>query len=382
MQIPEAKPAEQCLLDLVAIPSVSYMSNLPMIEYAERRLDPRVWEIHRDSYLDASGISKHNLIAFTRNAVEAHVELAFVCHTDTVPFQENWPEAVHPARRDGRIYGRGSCDVKGYLACVIAALAALDVEALAKPLAVILTADEEIGCVGAKRIAAKRPVSARYMLIGEPTGLQPIRAGKGYALATITARGKEAHSAFPSKGHSAIYDAGHIIRAIEEIAAEVQSDENREFEPSFTTLNVGLIDGGTAKNIVAGECRLVVEWRPIPGQDPNRIARRIREELASLAARIPGFDAEIEVHRMDPAFEPSDARDLSSFLAGATSKAPGTISFGSEAAHLRDLAEEVVVFGPGDMNTAHKTGEFVPIAELESCVEYLTHAIKRFCAPV
>ncbi|HEY1760579.1 MAG TPA: acetylornithine deacetylase [Bryobacteraceae bacterium] len=380
MKLPDMKSPEEFLLDLVAIPSVSRMSNQPVIDYAAQWLDPRFWMIHRDSYMDGQGTPKTNLIAVTKNAIDAHAELAFVCHTDTVPFQEDWQEAVHPARRDGRIYGRGSCDVKGYMACVISALGGLDVEALAKPLAVILTADEEIGCVGAKRIAARRPVSTRYMLIGEPTGLQPIRAGKGYALATVTVHGREAHSAFPSKGHSAIFDAGHILCAIESIAAELQGDENGEFDPPFTTLNVGLIEGGTAKNIVAGECRIVIEWRPVPGQDPSRTSRRIRQELASLAARIPGFDAEIEVHRMDPAFAPSSRRDLSEFLANASSSTPGTISFGSEAAHLSGLAEEVVVFGPGDMATAHKTGEFVPIEELEQCVAYITGAIERFCA--
>jgi acetylornithine deacetylase len=374
------KSPDEFLLDLVAIPSVSRMSNQPMIEYAARWLDPRFWEIHHDSYVDGAGTPKTNLIAVTKNAIDAHAELAFVCHTDTVPFQDDWREAVHPALHDGRIYGRGTCDVKGYLACVLATLCDLNVESLAKPLALILTADEEVGCIGAKRIAAQRPFSTHYMLIGEPTGLQPIRAGKGYALATIKVRGREAHSAFPSKGRSAIYDAARVICAIEGIAAELQGDENREFNPPFTTLNVGLIEGGTAKNVVAGECRLVLEWRPIPGQDPSRTSRRIRQELASLAGTIPGFDAEIEVHRMDPAFAPSSTQDLSEFLAGAMNSTPGTISFGSEAAHLSGLAQEVVVFGPGDMATAHKTGEFVPIAELEECVTCLAGAIERFCA--
>ena len=373
------KTADELLLDLVAIPSVSRMSNQPMIEYAARCLDPRFWQIQRDFYVDGSGTPKTNLIAVTKNAVGAHAELAFVCHTDTVPYQEDWTEAVHPALHEGRIYGRGSCDVKGYLACVLAAIGNLDFESLTKPLALILTADEEVGCIGAKRIAAMRPVSTRYMLIGEPTGLQPIRAGKGYSLATITVHGREAHSAFPFKGHSAIYDAARVVSAIEEIAAESQRELNPEFDPPFTTLNVGLIEGGTAKNIVAGECRMVLEWRAIPGQDPSLTANRIRDALASLGQTIPGFEAQMEVHRMDPAFAPSLTQDLSEFLAAATATTPGTISFGSEAAHLSALAQEVVVFGPGDMATAHRTGEFVPVAELEQCVAHLTGAITRFC---
>jgi acetylornithine deacetylase len=261
-------------------------------------------------------------------------------------------------------------------------LSDFDMASLEKPLALILTADEEVGCVGAKRLAAQSAIHIRHLLIGEPTGLQPIRAGKGYGLATITLRGREAHSAFPSEGHSAIYDAGRAIGALERIAKDLEKYENRDFHPPFTTLNIGLIQGGTAKNIVPGECRLVVEWRPIPGQDPNLVPNRIREELAALRETISGFDAELNVQRMDPAFAPSVTGDLAGFLTAATGAHPGTISFGSEAAHMSRLAEEVVVFGPGDMGVAHRTGEFVPVAELERCVDHLKRAIAHFCGKV
>jgi acetylornithine deacetylase len=366
------KRTEDLLLDLVAIPSVSPMSNRPVIDYAIEHLDPRVWRCHCDSYVDAAGTPKTNLIALTQNALNARAELAFLCHTDTVPFDPDWAEAVHPVLRCGRIYGRGSCDVKGHLACVLAALSDFDMASLEKPLALILTADEEVGCVGAKRIAAQSAIHTRYLLIGEPTGLQPVRAGKGYALATITLRGREAHSAFPSKGHSAIYDAARVIGALERIARELEEYEDHAFDPPFTTLNIGLIQGGTAKNIVPGECRLVVEWRPIPSQDPDLVPNRISEELAA-------FEAELDVQRMDPAFSPSATGDLVGFLMAATGSQLGTISFGSEAAHMSRLAKEVVVFGPGDMGVAHKTGEFVPLAELDQCVAHLKRAIERFC---
>jgi acetylornithine deacetylase len=373
------KRVEELLLDLIAIPSVSPISNQPVIEYAMRHLDSRFWRFHQDGYKDEAETPKSNLIALSKNAPNDRAELAFVCHTDTVPFEADWAEAVHPTLHAGRIYGRGSCDVKGYLACVLAALSDLDMASLRKPLALILTADEEVGCLGAKRLAAQGAISARHMLIGEPTGLRPVRAGKGYALAAITVYGREAHSAFPSKGHSAIYDAARVVSALERIARELENYQERAFDPPFTTLNVGLIQGGTAKNIVPRRCRLVVEWRPIPGQDPNLAADRIREELAALRASFAGFEADFEVQRMDPPFSPSATSDLCTFLAETTALAPGTISFGSEAAHLSGLAEEVVIFGPGDMGVAHKTGEFVPVAALDRCVAYLKRAIMRFC---
>jgi acetylornithine deacetylase len=376
------KDASAFLLDLVAIPSVSAMSNQPVIDYVTGRLSPRQWQVETSSYRDASGIAKTNLVALTRNAVGNHAELAFVCHTDTVPFQADWAEAVNPALRDGRIYGRGSCDVKGFLACVLVALNRIDLDSLERPLALILTADEEIGCIGAKCLAAQKAFSTRHMIIGEPTSLRPIRAGKGYALGTILVRGSEAHSALPATGRSATFDAGRVLLELEQLTREIEAERNPDFDPPFTTLNVGLIQGGTAKNIVPGECRLTVEWRPIPGQDPDWVAGLIRERLSRLRESVPGLNAELELQRSDPPFAPSDTQDLATLLTDLTGNAPGTIAFGSEAAHLRGLTQETIVFGPGDMATAHRTGEFVPVAELDRCVDYFETAIRKLaCLP-
>jgi acetylornithine deacetylase len=263
---------EEILLDLVAIPSVSPLSNRPVIEYAEKHLAG--WRIKKYTYRDAGGPEKINLVATTKPGL---AELAFVCHTDTVPYDAAWTEAVRPVIRGGKLYGRGSCDVKGFLACVLAAVAQVKV---AKPLAVVLTADEEVGCVGAKFLARKKALRARHMVIGEPTGLRPVCAGKGYALAEIVVRGEEAHSAFPARGRSAIFDAARVVTALERVAKKLEARKNRSFDPPFTTLNVGLIQGGTAKNIIAGECRITVEWRPVPGQPGYWAAELIRDALA------------------------------------------------------------------------------------------------------
>jgi acetylornithine deacetylase len=364
--------AAAILRKLVAIPSVSAMSNRPMIDLARTYLDPRDWSLREYPHRDAAGQPKINLVAVTKNASGRSVELALVCHTDTVPFDPVWKEAVHSVMRKGRIYGRGSADVKGFLACILAAIGETDLRGLAKPLAVILTADEEIGCVGAKHLARLKAFRARYVLIGEPTGLRPIRAGKGYALAEIVVRGREAHSAFPAAGHSAIYDAARIVTRLEKLARKIATRKNRDFDPPYTTLNVGLIRGGTAKNIVPGECRITVEWRPIPGQDPEWVPGLIRFELK-------GCDARLDVQRLDPPFDPAPTNQLATLLASLSGNRAATVSFGTEAAHLRSIASEAVVFGPGDMTTAHKTGENVPVAELDKCVRYLRALIDRLC---
>jgi acetylornithine deacetylase len=245
------RPVEELLLDLVAIPSVSSMSNGPVIDYVVSRLDPALWKIDLDQYSD-----KANLIATTRTP-SGSAELALVCHSDTVPYDPEWDEAIHPAIREGRLFGRGSCDVKSFLACALAAIEATDLRSLRHPVSLIVTADEEVGCIGAKRLAARERFRAKYTIIGEPTNLHPVRAGKGYALATIVVRGKEAHSAFPSAGRSAIYDAARVALAVERVALALEEDCDPSFDPPFTTLNAGTIHGGTAKNIVPGECRIL-----------------------------------------------------------------------------------------------------------------------------
>jgi acetylornithine deacetylase len=148
------KSAADYLLDLVSIPSVSSMSNRPVIDYALSQLDSGVWSTELYAYCDPAGLEKVNLVARTAKGKDRAAELLLVCHTDTVPFDPAWPEAVNPRVRNGKLYGRGSCDVKGYLACVLAAVSGLDARRLSKRLAILLTADEEIGCVGAKYIAA------------------------------------------------------------------------------------------------------------------------------------------------------------------------------------------------------------------------------------
>lgn len=373
------KSAPEVLIDLVSIPSVSWMSNRPVVEYALQYLDKSDWRTNLHSYHDGTGTEKVNLVAATKHNVSEIAELTLVCHTDTVPFDPAWNEAVHPASRDDRVYGRGACDVKGFFACVLEAVSRLDVTRLSRPLALVLTADEEVGCMGAKYLARNHAIKSRYMIIGEPTGLVPVRAGKGYALGEIVVHGKEAHSAFPERGRSAIRDSARVLEWLDNVSRQLASRTNFDFDPPFTTLNAGFIWGGAAKNIVPGECRITVEWRPIPGQDVAWTAMLIKEELEHLSREFPGFYAELEVTRLDPPFNPSETNELASLLESLTNRSSGTVPFGTEAAHLASLTSETVVFGPGDMTVAHKTGEFVPIEELRDCVTYLTAAIDQLC---
>ena len=376
----------QTLADLVAIDSVSSRSNAAIVSYLADRCERLGYQTQQFPHVDENGVQKINLVASTasfatnrNSAATLETELALVGHTDTVPYDANWNEALVLTERDGKLFGRGACDTKAFIAATLTAIAAVDLDKLIKPLALVFTADEEIGCLGAKRLAAAKPFASRYAIVGEPTSLQPMRAGKGYCLAQITVRGREAHSAYPQLGASAIFRAAGLIEKIEQIAEGLKSEKHADFDPPYTTLNVGLINGGSAKNIVPGQCRFTLEWRTIPGQASDHVLHLVRSAVAELQQGDGDFACEIDAARADDSFETSANSALVEFLQHASEKPSGTVAFGTEAPSMIALGAEAVVFGPGDIRVAHRTGEFVPVTELNQCVEILKQAIRRFC---
>jgi acetylornithine deacetylase len=361
------------LTNLVGIPSVSSLSNRPIIEYAAANLAEAQWQTRRVTYSDAAGVEKINLIAAPpgQNPDDPVAELAFVCHTDTVPYSADWTQATDPYVANGLLYGCGSCDVKGFLACLLIAATQVDPSKFIDGLRLALTADEEIGCLGANRLIASGLLQPRRVVIGEPTSLHPARAGKGYCLAEITVFGEEAHSALPQKGKSAIYRAARLIAAIEEFSSQLAEKQNAFFSPGFTTLNIGTIRGGTAKNIIPGQCSFQLEWRPIPGQPADTVPTAVSTIAKNLQATDSGFRCEMPVTRRQPGFETAADSALVRSIEALTGRPATSIPFGSEASLFADLAAEVVVFGPGDMQTAHSNRECVPLDQLEETITIL-----------
>jgi acetylornithine deacetylase len=333
-------------------------------------------------WADEAGVEKANLLArpgasFSKD----QVELAFVCHTDTVPFAPNWPGALTLEARHDRLHGCGSCDVKGALACFLAAVSDSESTSISSDVALILTADEEIGCKGMERLLSSELFQNLHIasaIVSEPTSLRPGIAGKGYGLACVTVEGKEAHSAFPQQGRSAISVAARMITAIED-RAEIESADAL-FDPPRTTLNIGVISGGTAKNILAGSCTFLVEWRAIPGEDPDRVLECVQNIAHEEEASEPRVRIHVEGLRAEPGFAPDIASGssgpLQHKLAVLLEGEPIGISFGSEASRVTRIADEVIVIGPGDMRTAHSDRECVPIAELELWTSVLSELIK------
>ncbi|MDT7541165.1 MAG: acetylornithine deacetylase [Acidobacteriota bacterium] len=369
------------LAELVGIDSVSSRTNLEMINYLAPRCERLGLCARLLPYVDDAGIKKFNLIAVAPRSTsdDEEIELALVGHMDTVPFDPAWSEALTLTERDGKLFGRGACDTKAFIAAALAAVEQVDLKKLARPLALVFTADEEVGCIGAKRLADARAFKVRRAIVGEPTSLRPVRAGKGYCLAEVEVRGREGHSAYPALGASAIFRAARLISRIEEVAKRLEAERHEAFDPPFTTINVGRIEGGTAKNIIAGSCRFTLEWRPVPGQAASLAVDVIKAEAELLRADDPGLEYRIDVQRLDGGVEtPADAA-LVSFMETTTGHAAGTVAFGTEAPQLIELGAETVVFGAGDIRNAHRTGEFVPTAELDRCVEVLALAIREFC---
>jgi acetylornithine deacetylase len=373
---------KETLAELVRIDSVSARSNADIVAYLERRCGAMNLTTRRFSYRDELGVEKINLVALagTNFSTDTRVELALVGHTDTVPYDPNWSEATNLTERNGRLYGRGSCDTKGFIAAALTALETLDRARLNKPFALIFTADEEIGLRGAKHLAQLKPLRVRYSIVGEPTSLQPIRAGKGYSLAEVIVKGREAHSAYPSLGASAVFRAARLVNHLEKIAQQLKQDQHEAFDPPFTTLNVGVIHGGSAKNVLAGECRFTLEWRPIPTQPSEHVLHLFNAAINEEKRADADLVCEVDASRADSGFETAPDSPLIQLLENATGLNSGTVAFGTEGAQMQALGSEAFVIGPGDIREAHRTGEFVPARELEQCSEILKHAVEQLCA--
>jgi acetylornithine deacetylase len=265
--------------------------------------------------------------------------------------------------------------VKGFLASLLAAVSDMKPADFHRSVCMILTADEEVGCVGASKLIAAAAIAPKRVVVGEPTSLHPARAGKGYCLAEITVFGKEAHSAHPSEGASAIVRAARLILKIEEFTALVRNEQHNFFDPPFTTINVGTIQGGSAKNIIPGECQFLLEWRPIPGQDIRKVLFALEKAVEELRLHDPDFRHEIKILRQQQGFDAGADSYLVQSLEAIAGKPPIAIPFASEANLFSQLTKDIIVFGPGDMKTAHSSRECISTVELTECTLYIKRLI-------
>jgi len=366
------------LEDLVAFPSVALTPNVDLIAHVEDLLRPYCTDIvltHDETE------TKANLFATIGPAADGGVMLAG--HSDVVPVDpDDWATPPFVATRLGdRIYGRGTADMKGFVACALALVprwAALD---LVRPVHVALTFDEEDGFHGAPILidslaGTPRPAAA---IVGEPTGLQLIGAHKGCYEYTTTVTGMNGHSSRPTEAVSAVHHATRWISALLDLDAELagRAQADSRFEPPHTTTNVGVVGGGLARCTVAGECSFEWEMRPVQSGDAAFVKERMAAVEAKLLAEMRAVhpEAAIETEAVCEIdglewVDASPALDLMRSLLGGDPPV-GVVAYGTEAGLYQAAGIPSVVWGPGDIAVAHRPDEFVEVGDLEACLAVL-----------
>ena len=306
--------------------------------------------------------------------------LALAGHADTVPWDASMRATTAPERSGGRLYGRGTCDMKGAIAAMICAAAGFDRSRLRKPLWLAFTFEEEIGCHGAKYLAEVAPLGVERCIIGEPTGLRPVTLHKGYVIARAHFRGTPCHSSNPEAGASAIHAAAAAVQAVLDRGNDWRSRViETSLVPPYPTVNVGLISGGTARNVVPEAAQFTIEMRPMPGSDPSVMLDQLEADILDAAARVSGVEASLDRLELDRPFGADPDGPLVSWLTSRTGARPGSVPFYTEAAFFESMGAEVCVCGPGEIAQAHRVDEWVEVDALGAAESLYRDAIEEFC---
>ncbi|MFT4066926.1 acetylornithine deacetylase [Paraburkholderia sp.] len=367
--------SRELLARLIGFATVSRDSNLELIAFVQQYLAD--FGVQSELFHNAAR-TKANLFATIGPADRGGIVLSG--HTDVVPVDgQAW--TVEPFRlteNDGRLYGRGTADMKGYLACVLAAVPGFLKRKLELPVHLAFSYDEEVGCLGVRPMLAelgKRAPRPRLCLIGEPTGLKPVLGHKGKLAMRCHVKGAACHSAYAPHGVNAIQYAARLINRLEEIGDELARPEHHDarFDPPFSTVQTGVISGGRALNIVPAECEFDFEVRALPGFDANSVADKLQayaeaELLPRMREVQPDTDIRLQALNAYPGLSTSpdsDAARLLAMLSGSNEY--GTVAFGTEGGLFTQAGIPTVVCGPGSMNQGHKPDEFVTVEQLGRC---------------
>ncbi|MCO8167092.1 acetylornithine deacetylase [Pseudomonas sp. 21LCFQ02] len=366
---------------LIATPSVSCtqpaldQSNRPVIDLLAGWLD----ELGFACEIQTISPGKFNLLATYGSGPGG---LVLAGHSDTVPYDEAlWQtDPLKLTEVDGRWVGLGSCDMKGFFALIIEAVLPLLGQPFKQPLLILATCDEECSMAGARALAeAGRPLG-RAAVIGEPTGLRPIRLHKDVMMERIDILGRSGHSSDPRLGHSALEAMHDVISDLKGLRAQWQAEyHNPQFSVPQPTLNLGCIHGGDNPNRICGQCSLEFDLRPLPGMDPEILRSLIRQKLQPLAERHQvSIDYQPLFPECSPFEQPADAElvRLAERLTGHTAAA---VAFGTEAPYLQQLGCETLVLGPGDIACAHQPGEYLEMSRLQPTVRLLRQLIEHYC---
>ena len=308
--------------------------------------------------------------------------LVLAGHSDTVPYDEAlWQtDPLTLTEVDNRWVGLGSCDMKGFFALIIEAVRPLLDQPFKQPLLILATCDEETSMAGARALVeAGRPLG-RAAVIGEPTGLKPIRMHKGVMMERIEILGRSGHSSDPSLGHSALEAMHDAISELKGLRQQwLHEYRNPQFSVPQPTLNFGCIHGGDNPNRICGQCSLEFDLRPLPGMDPNALRAIIRSKLQPLAERHQVKIDFAPIAAGVPPFEQAADAELVRVAERLTGHRAEAVAFGTEAPYLQQLGCETVVLGPGDIACAHQPGEYLEMSRLQPTVRLLSQLITHYC---
>ncbi len=376
-------PATDLIGELVAIPSVSSpdvrfdQSNRGVIdrlaEWAEHlRFRCEIQPLPQDP-------NKANLIATLGDGPGG---LVLSGHTDTVPFDEaSWStDPFELVAKGERLYGLGSADMKGFFGAALHAASRFDPKTLKEPIVLVATADEESTMLGARvLVETKRPTATRA-IVGEPTGLAPVRMHKGILIESLRIDGRSGHSSDPSLGHSALEAMHSVIAELLALRGELQAaHSNDAFKVPVPTMNLGRIEGGDSPNRICASCSLTFDLRPLPSMPLEATRKSVRDRIDALLADTPfvvHWDA--LMHGVPPFETPADAElvKAAEALSGQASRA---VMFCTEGPYLAELGMETIICGAGSIDVAHQPDEYTDVPGVEAATELYAQLIHRFC---
>ena len=369
---------------LVAFDTTSRESNLALIDFVRDYLER--WRVKSELVYDETR-RKANLFATIGPSDVGGVMLSG--HSDVVPIDgQDW--ASDPFKldsRDGMLYARGAADMKSFIAVMLAKVPDFLSRSLAVPIHLALTYDEEVGCIGVRTLVAAlaaREVKPRLCIIGEPTLMKPVIAHKGSRRLRCHVHGHEAHSALPHLGVNAIEAAAAVITHINGIAQKKRTSGpfDPAFNPSYTTLQTGLVAGGTAVNIVPNECRFDFDMRHLPEDDPDVIVDDVKRFAATLLPEMQAVSVQASIAFEETntvaalSTQPDDeVVQLALSLSGANGT--GKVSFGTEGGFFQQGGIPTVICGPGSIEQAHKADEFIALDQIKQCEDFINRLIER-----
>ncbi len=382
--------ARDLLATLVGFDTTSRGSNLELVAWVEAYLD-RLGIPHR-RVPNADG-TKSNLLASIGPAIEGGVVLSG--HTDVVPV-DGQPWSTDPftlTQKGERLFGRGTCDMKGFLALALAAAPELAAAKLSRPVHLAMSYDEEIGCLGAPQmievIRRELPAPA-FVVVGEPTSMEAVSGHKGIATFHVTVTGHEVHSSQPHLGVSAVMEAATLMYALNGLSARLQdeADPASPFTPKGPTLTIGLVQGGTAHNILARECTFVFDVRSPGPRTPQEIVAPFLEQAAAmdlaLKARVPGTGVVVEMTTNVPPFRPEPEGAAEAFARRMTGDngPPRVVAYAAEAGQFQQAGFSTVICGPGSIDQAHQPDEYVDISQMQRGAQFMRRLIDWASEPV